>query len=53
MCVFRTEDQFSSLSCGDLDGPNGVGGREKQEGGDILTHIADSLHCTVESNTAL
>ena len=27
------------------------GGREAQEEGDICTHIADSLHCTAETNT--
>ena len=31
----------------------GGGGREDQEGGNIYTHIADSLHGTVETNTAL
>ena len=29
----------------------GAGGREVQEGGDIGIHIADSLHCTAETNT--
>ena len=29
------------------------GGREVQEGGDICIHIADSLCCTVETNTTL
>ena len=28
-------------------------GREVQEGKDICTHIADSLHCTAETNTTL
>ena len=27
------------------------GRREAQEGGDICTHTADSLHCTSETNT--
>ena len=31
----------------------GGGGREVQEGGDICIHIADSLHCTEETNTTL
>ena len=26
---------------------------EVQEGGDICIHIADSLHCTAETNTTL
>ena len=42
---------LSSVLCDDLDGWDG--GREVQEGGKIRTHIADSLHCTVETNTAL
>ena len=29
----------------------GSGGREVQEGGDICILIADSLHCTAETNT--
>ena len=36
--------------------PRGVGwgaGREVQEGKDICTHIADSLHCTAETNATL
>ena len=31
----------------------GGGGRELKEGGDIYIHIADSLVCTVETNTTL
>ena len=27
--------------------------KEIQEGGDICTHIADSLHCTAETNRTL
>ena len=35
----------------DLEGWNGgVGGREAQEGRDICIHMADSLHCTVETD---
>ena len=39
----------------DLNGWDGgeVGEREVQEGGDIDIHIADSLHCTAETNTTL
>ena len=38
------------MLCDDLDGWDGVGaGREVQEGGDIGVHIADSLHCTAET----
>ena len=36
----------------DLDGW-GEGGRVVQEGVDIGIHIADSLHCTAETNTKL
>ena len=37
----------------DRVGWDGCGGREDQEGGDILIciHIADSLHCIAETNT--
>ena len=40
------------MLCDDLDGWDGEG-REVQEGGDIGTHIADSLHFTAETNTTL
>ena len=33
--------------------PGGWGGREVQEGGDMCIHMADSLRCTTEANTAL
>ena len=42
------------MLCDDLDGWDGGGGREVQEGGgDMCIHIADSLHCTAETNTTL
>ena len=47
------------MLCDDLDGWDGGGvgwrggGREVQEGRDIGIHIADSLHCTAETNTTL
>ena len=48
------------MLCDDLDGWGGGGGggrREVQDGGDICgrgdIHIADSLHCTAETNTTL
>ena len=41
------------MLCDDLDGWDGGGGREVQEGEDIGIHIADSLHCTAETNTTL
>ena len=41
------------MPCRDLDGWDGGAGREVQEGGDICMHIADSLHCTAETNTTL
>ena len=34
-------------------GDGGWGGREVQEGGDRCIHMADSLHCTAETNTTL
>ena len=43
----------SSVLCDDIDGWDGGGGREVQEEGDIGIHIADSLHCTEETNTTL
>ena len=42
------------MLCDDLDGQDGGwGGREVKEGGNIGIHIADSLHCTAETNTTL
>ena len=38
---------------GDPGGWDGVGEREVQEGGDIDIHIADSLHCTAETNNTV
>ena len=40
------------MLCGDLDGEDGVAA-ELIEGGDICIHIADSLHCTAETNQML
>ena len=40
-----------SVLCDNLDGWDG--GREAQEGGNICMHIADSLHCTAETNPTL
>ena len=37
----------------DLDGWDAGGEREVQEGGNICIHRADSLCCTVETNTTL
>ena len=39
------------MLCDDLDGWEGS--REALEGGDICMQIADSLHCTAETNIAL
>ena len=40
------------MLCDDLKGwDGGEGGMEVQEGGDICIHVADSLHCTAETNT--
>ena len=36
-----------SVLCGDLNE------KEIQKGGDICIYIADSLHCTAETNTTL
>ena len=41
------------LLCDDSGGWDGVGRREVQEERDICTHVADSLHHTAETNTAL
>ena len=42
------------MLCDDLDGWDGVGDeREVQEGEDICIHIADSLHCTAETNNTV
>ena len=42
------------MLCDDLEvWDGGAGGREVQEGEDICTHIADSLHCVAETNTTL
>jgi len=37
------------MTCDDLEGWDGLRG----EGGSICIHIADSLHCTTETNTTL
>ena len=44
--------ELSLVLCDDLDWGE-RGGRVVQEGGDIGIHIADSLHCTAETNTTL
>ena len=36
-----------------MGGMEGEGEKEVQKGGDICIHIADSLHCTAETNTTL
>ena len=43
--------QLSALWCPRGVGRGGRGRRETLEGGDICTHIADSLCCTAETNT--
>ena len=44
----------SPAQCSVVTQMDGMGGeREVQEGGDICMHIADSLRCTVETNTTL
>ena len=45
--------ELSSVLCDNLHGQDEGSGREVQEGGDIDIHIADSLHCTAETNTTL
>ena len=47
-CYIAQETQLAALW-----GPRGMGERDVQEGGDISMHIADSLHCTAETNTTL
>ena len=39
--------RMCSVLCGDLNG------KEIQKRGDMCIHIADSFHCTVETNTTL
>ena len=41
------------MLCDDLEGWEGEGGREAQEGGDIHIRRADSLCYTAETNTTL
>ena len=41
------------MLCDDLEGWDGVGWEEVQEGGDICIHIAASLCRTAETNTSL
>lgn len=41
------------MLCDDLDGYDGEGEREIQEGGDICMHMAISLNWTSETNTML
>ena len=41
------------MLCDDLDGWDGWGRRDDQEGGGICVHMADSLCCRAEPNTAL
>ena len=31
----------------------GAGGRSRKEAGDVCTHIADSFHCTAETNNTV
>ena len=49
--LLRRNRELRSVLCDDLDGWDGGGGREVQEGKDICIHIADSLYCTGETNT--
>ena len=48
-CLYSTGS--SAQCCDDLGGWDGGDGKEVQEGGDIGIQIADSLHCTTETNT--
>ena len=41
------------MLCDNLEGWDGEGGREAQEGGGICIHIPDSLCCTAETNITL
>ena len=41
------------MLCDDLEGWDGEGGSDVQEGGDTCICITDSLYCTAETNTAL
>ena len=50
-CCIAQGAQLSALWCPRGVGRGGRGRRETLEGGDICTHIADSLCCTAETNT--
>ena len=39
------------MLCDDLEGWDGVGFREAQEGGDVFILLADSRCCIAETNT--
>ena len=54
-CYIAQGDQLCALCSVTTyrDGMGRGGEREAQEGGDIGIHIADSLCCTAETNTAL
>ena len=43
----------SSVWCSVMTERGGMVGRDVQEGGDICIYVADSLHCTAETNTTL
>ena len=53
LCVTdsRSRSTETSAWCSAVEGWDG-GGREVREGGDICTHVADSLQCTTETNTS-
>ena len=52
--LLKNHRELSSAFCDDLEKWDGqVGGREAQEGGDVCMHRADTLGCTLETNTTL
>ena len=45
--------ELSSVLCDDLEGWTRGSRRDVQEGEDVCIYIADSLHCTEDTNTTL
>lgn len=41
------------MLCDDQEGGMEGAGKEAEEGGDVCTHVADSLCCAAETNTPL
>ena len=48
-----THRELSSVLCDELEDGVGVRVERGQEGGDVCIDIAESLHCTAETNAEL